>query len=139
MKLAREQNCNGMLPICEDLINKSRILLSLWDSSLVDEALNFIEEHKINTISVLKDIFCSNIDKFSSRPGFLDLFQNTSNESLETPISEEVTPLTVTTMEETLNNGKETHSNEINIEPKYQASIYIIYFGFEQHIRRIMF
>ncbi|XP_050509699.1 inositol polyphosphate-4-phosphatase type I A [Diabrotica virgifera virgifera] len=47
MRLAKEKQTNGMLPICEDMINKTRILLSLWDSGLVEEALNFIEEYKL--------------------------------------------------------------------------------------------
>jgi inositol polyphosphate-4-phosphatase len=47
MKLAKDKQTNGMLPICEDMISKTRILLSLWDPGLVEEALNFIEEYKL--------------------------------------------------------------------------------------------
>ncbi|KAK0077637.1 hypothetical protein PV325_003652 [Microctonus aethiopoides] len=47
MKLAREKQTSGMLPICEDMISKTRILLSLWDPGLVEEALTFLEEHKV--------------------------------------------------------------------------------------------
>ncbi|KAK4877541.1 hypothetical protein RN001_010047 [Aquatica leii] len=47
MRLAKEKQTIGMLPICEDMIKKTRILLSLWDPSLVEEALGFIEEHKL--------------------------------------------------------------------------------------------
>lgn len=47
MRLAKEKQTNGMLPICEDMISKTRILLSLWDPGLVEEALNFIEEYKL--------------------------------------------------------------------------------------------
>nr|XP_015834055.1 PREDICTED: type I inositol 3,4-bisphosphate 4-phosphatase [Tribolium castaneum] len=47
MKLAKEKQTSGMLPICEDMISKTRILLSLWDTGLVEEALNFIEENKL--------------------------------------------------------------------------------------------
>lgn len=47
MRLAKEKQTAGMLPICEDMITKTRILLSLWDPGLVEEALNFIEEHKL--------------------------------------------------------------------------------------------
>lgn len=47
MRLAKEKQTNGMLPICEDMIRKTRILLSLWDPGLVEEALNFIEEYKL--------------------------------------------------------------------------------------------
>ncbi|KAJ8976461.1 hypothetical protein NQ317_012839 [Molorchus minor] len=49
MRLAKEKQTNGMLPICEDMISKTRILLSLWDPGLVEEALNFIEEYKLVT------------------------------------------------------------------------------------------
>ncbi|XP_025832000.1 type I inositol 3,4-bisphosphate 4-phosphatase isoform X2 [Agrilus planipennis] len=47
MRLAKEKQTAGMLPICEDMIKKTRILLTLWDPSLVEEALNFVEEHKL--------------------------------------------------------------------------------------------
>lgn len=47
MRLAKEKQTSGMLPICEDMISKTRILLSLWDTGLVEEALNFIEENKL--------------------------------------------------------------------------------------------
>nr|XP_023030196.1 type I inositol 3,4-bisphosphate 4-phosphatase [Leptinotarsa decemlineata] len=47
MRLAKEKQTNGMLPICEDMISKTRILLSLWDPGLVEEALNFIEQYKL--------------------------------------------------------------------------------------------
>lgn len=47
MKLANEKQTCGMLPICEDMITKTRILLSLWDPGLVEEALTFLEEYKI--------------------------------------------------------------------------------------------
>lgn len=47
MKLAKEKQTSGMLPICEDMITKTRILLSLWDPGLVEEALTFLEEFKV--------------------------------------------------------------------------------------------
>ncbi|XP_066586693.1 inositol polyphosphate-4-phosphatase type I A isoform X2 [Prorops nasuta] len=47
MKLAKEKQTSGMLPICEDMITKTRILLSLWDPDLVEEALTFLEEYKV--------------------------------------------------------------------------------------------
>ncbi|CAH0392332.1 unnamed protein product [Bemisia tabaci] len=50
MKLAKEKKTTGMLPICEDMVSKTRILLSLWDPYLVEEALSFIEEYKVTTI-----------------------------------------------------------------------------------------
>ncbi|XP_011331338.1 type I inositol 3,4-bisphosphate 4-phosphatase isoform X2 [Ooceraea biroi] len=50
MKLAKEKQTSGMLPICEDMITKTRILLSLWDPGLVEEALRFLEEFKVAKI-----------------------------------------------------------------------------------------
>lgn len=47
IKLAKEKQTSGMLPICEDMVSKTRILLSLWDPGLVEEALTFLEEHKV--------------------------------------------------------------------------------------------
>ncbi|XP_060535966.1 inositol polyphosphate-4-phosphatase type I A isoform X2 [Cylas formicarius] len=47
MRLARDKRTAGMLPICDDMVSKSRILLSLWDPGLVEEALAFVEEHKL--------------------------------------------------------------------------------------------
>ncbi|XP_034174729.2 inositol polyphosphate-4-phosphatase type I A isoform X1 [Osmia lignaria lignaria] len=47
MKLAKAKQTSGMLPICEDMITKTRILLSLWDPGLVEEALTFLEEYKV--------------------------------------------------------------------------------------------
>lgn len=47
MRLARDKQTTGMLPICEDMTTKTKILLSLWDPGLVEEALNFVEEYKL--------------------------------------------------------------------------------------------
>ncbi|CAB3379897.1 Hypothetical predicted protein [Cloeon dipterum] len=49
MKLAKEKQTQGMLPICEELIKKTKILLSLWDTSLVEEAMSFLEEFKVSS------------------------------------------------------------------------------------------
>lgn len=47
MRLAKDKQTAGMLPICEDMTTKTKILLSLWDPGLVEEALNFVEEYKL--------------------------------------------------------------------------------------------
>lgn len=47
MRLARDKQTAGMLPICEDMISKTRILLTLWDPGLIEEALGFIEDFKL--------------------------------------------------------------------------------------------
>lgn len=49
MRLAKEKQTTGMLPICDDMVKKTKILLSLWDPGLVEEALNFVEEYKLAT------------------------------------------------------------------------------------------
>ncbi|XP_034254490.1 inositol polyphosphate-4-phosphatase type I A isoform X2 [Thrips palmi] len=48
VRLAAMKQTVGMLPICEDMITKTRALLSLWDSGLVEEALAFVDEYKVN-------------------------------------------------------------------------------------------
>ncbi|KAJ1524750.1 hypothetical protein ONE63_009629 [Megalurothrips usitatus] len=47
VRLAALKQTVGMLPICEDMITKTRALLSLWDSGLVEEALAFVDEFKV--------------------------------------------------------------------------------------------
>lgn len=47
VRLAALKQTVGMLPICEDMITKTRALLSLWDSGLVEEALAFVDEYKV--------------------------------------------------------------------------------------------
>ncbi|VVC39965.1 Hypothetical protein CINCED_3A019387 [Cinara cedri] len=51
LNLAKDKQTAGMMPICNDMMSKTRILLSLWDPKLVEEALNFIEEHKVTPVS----------------------------------------------------------------------------------------
>ena len=53
-----------LLPICDDMIKKTKILLSLWDPGLVEEALNFIEEHKL----IVSDI-CGTGDEYGLDTG----------------------------------------------------------------------
>ncbi|XP_046389840.1 inositol polyphosphate-4-phosphatase type I A-like isoform X2 [Ischnura elegans] len=48
MGLAGEKRSAGMIPISEDMIRKTRTLLSLWDPGLVEEALAFVEENKVS-------------------------------------------------------------------------------------------
>uniref|UniRef100_A0A8D8TYP2 phosphatidylinositol-3,4-bisphosphate 4-phosphatase n=1 Tax=Cacopsylla melanoneura TaxID=428564 RepID=A0A8D8TYP2_9HEMI len=51
MTLAKAKQTTGMLPICDDMMNKTGILLSLWDPGLVEEALAFIDEHKVSHLT----------------------------------------------------------------------------------------
>lgn len=45
--LAKSKNPMGMLPLCNEMITKTRSLLNIWEPSLVEEAFAFIEKHRI--------------------------------------------------------------------------------------------
>lgn len=45
--LAKSKNPKGMLPLCNEMITKTRSLLNIWEPSLVEEAFAFIEKHRI--------------------------------------------------------------------------------------------
>lgn len=45
--LAKTKNPKGMLPLCTEMVAKTRSLLMIWEPSLVDEAFAFIERHRI--------------------------------------------------------------------------------------------
>lgn len=45
--LAKSKNPKGMLPLCTEMVSKTRSLLNIWEPSLVEEAFAFIEKHRI--------------------------------------------------------------------------------------------
>lgn len=45
--LAKSKNPKGMLPLCNEMVSKTRSLLNIWEPSLVEEAFQFIEKHRI--------------------------------------------------------------------------------------------
>nr|XP_029711421.1 type II inositol 3,4-bisphosphate 4-phosphatase isoform X2 [Aedes albopictus] len=45
--LAKSKNPKGMLPLCNDMMTKTRALLNIWEPNLVEEAFAFIERHRI--------------------------------------------------------------------------------------------
>lgn len=45
--LAKSKNPKGMLPLCNEMVTKTRSLLNIWEPSLVEEAFDFIEQHRI--------------------------------------------------------------------------------------------
>ncbi|XP_031628041.1 inositol polyphosphate-4-phosphatase type I A isoform X2 [Contarinia nasturtii] len=47
LSLAKLKNPKGMLPLCNEMITKTRSLLNIWEPSLVEEAFAFIEKHRI--------------------------------------------------------------------------------------------
>lgn len=44
--LAKLKNPKGMLPLCNEMVTKTRVLLNIWEPSLVEEAFAFIEAHR---------------------------------------------------------------------------------------------
>lgn len=56
--LAKTKSTKNMLPLCNEMMLKTRALLNIWEPSLVEEAFRFIEQHRIieepdNTIAPL--------------------------------------------------------------------------------------
>lgn len=47
LTLAKSRNPKGMLPLCNEMVNKTKALLNIWEPSLVEEALTFIEQNRI--------------------------------------------------------------------------------------------
>lgn len=47
LSLAKSKNPKGMLPLCNEMITKTRSLLTIWEPSLVQETFEFIEMHRI--------------------------------------------------------------------------------------------
>uniref|UniRef100_A0A182S6S9 phosphatidylinositol-3,4-bisphosphate 4-phosphatase n=1 Tax=Anopheles maculatus TaxID=74869 RepID=A0A182S6S9_9DIPT len=45
--LAKSKNPKGMLPLCNEMMTKTRALLNIWEPNLVEEAFAFIERHRI--------------------------------------------------------------------------------------------
>lgn len=45
--LAKTKNPKGMLPLCNEMITKTRSLLTIWEPGLVQETFEFIEMHRI--------------------------------------------------------------------------------------------
>lgn len=56
--LAKTKSTKNMIPLCNEMMSKTRALLNIWEPSLVEEAFRFIEQHRIidepdNTITPL--------------------------------------------------------------------------------------
>lgn len=105
MRLAKEKQSNGMLPICEDMISKTRILLSLWDPGLVEEALNFIEEYKLvtnNDSGVTTDMHSENMHKSAiALSPFKRITQQLTSLNLKSPdLDDFATPCTPMNVED---------------------------------------
>lgn len=47
LSLAKSKNPKGMMPLCNEMIAKTKTLLNIWEPSLVEEAFAFVEQHRI--------------------------------------------------------------------------------------------
>ncbi|XP_053948992.1 inositol polyphosphate-4-phosphatase type I A isoform X2 [Anastrepha ludens] len=45
--LAKSKNPKGMMPLCNEMITKTKTLLNIWEPNLVEEAFAFVEQHRI--------------------------------------------------------------------------------------------
>ncbi|KAK9500917.1 hypothetical protein O3M35_002081 [Rhynocoris fuscipes] len=92
MKLAKEKKTAGMLPICDDMVNKTRTLLTLWDSSLVEEALSFVEANKVTQCTTSSDDI-SSVQSLSNLSPFKRITQQLRFADLRSPDADDpVTP-----------------------------------------------
>ncbi|XP_044733938.1 inositol polyphosphate-4-phosphatase type I A isoform X2 [Chrysoperla carnea] len=105
MRLAKEKQTNGMIPICDEMISKTRILLSLWDPGLVEEALNFVEEHKIapnnDDSGVSEDFSLDNMRPSLTLSPFKRITQQLTSLDLKSPdLDDFATPCTPRNVED---------------------------------------
>ncbi|XP_037814556.1 inositol polyphosphate-4-phosphatase type I A isoform X1 [Lucilia sericata] len=47
LALAKQKNQKGMMPLCNEMVTKTKTLLNIWEPNLVEEAFSFIEQHRI--------------------------------------------------------------------------------------------
>lgn len=79
--LAKTKNPKGMLPLCNEMVTKTRSLLNIWEPNLVEEAFEFIEKNRIidepdNNLSpgdAFSSIPMSPFKKITQQLGALDL------------------------------------------------------------------
>ncbi|XP_050541345.1 inositol polyphosphate-4-phosphatase type I A isoform X2 [Daktulosphaira vitifoliae] len=88
LNLAKEKQTDGMMPICNDMISKTRILLSLWDPKLVEEAFNFIEEHKVTPVLTENCFYSKNNTDYQISP--FKRIASQINFDLQSPDTEEL-------------------------------------------------
>ena len=74
--LAKTKNPKGMLPLCNEMMTKTRSLLNIWEPSLVEEAFAFIENHRIidepdNTLNSAERMPMSPFRKITQQLGAL--------------------------------------------------------------------
>ncbi|XP_017853022.1 inositol polyphosphate-4-phosphatase type I A isoform X1 [Drosophila busckii] len=47
LQLASRRSARDMMPLCSAMVGKTRTLLNIWEPSIVEEAVSFIERHRI--------------------------------------------------------------------------------------------
>ena len=88
MKLAKEKEREGMFPIVEEMLKKTKLICSIQDNLLIEEASTFLEENKI-TKRPDKDEFSESVAEFMQRNKLKIEFQFRPNGgSLQTPCTE---------------------------------------------------
>lgn len=73
LSLAKLKNPKGMLPLCNEMITKTRSLLNIWEPSLVEEAFAFIEKHRIIDDSTDNTMKSSPFRNITQQLGALEL------------------------------------------------------------------
>ena len=88
MKLAKERSVEGMFPIVEEMLKKTKLLCSIPDTVLMEEALMFLEDNKI-TKRPEKDEFSESVSEFMQRNKLkIDIVSKPNCGSLQTPCTE---------------------------------------------------
>ncbi|EDV99536.1 GH12405, partial [Drosophila grimshawi] len=47
LQLASRRSARDMMPLCNEMVSKTRTLLNIWEPSIVEEAVTFLERHRI--------------------------------------------------------------------------------------------
>lgn len=85
LALAKGKNSSGMLPLCNQMVLKTRTLLTIWEPSLVKETFEFIEAHRIVEDSSEENRM-SPFKKITQQLGALDLKSPEPLEDFATPM-----------------------------------------------------
>ena len=88
MKLAKEKSGEGMFPIVEEMLKKTKLICSIPDTVLVQESLHFLEQNKINKRPE-KDEFSESVSEFMQRNKLkIEIEAKPGCGSLQTPCTE---------------------------------------------------
>lgn len=85
--LAKMKRSQGMLPLCNEMVTKTRALLNIWEPNLVEEAFTFIEKNRIidDTSDTSTPMKSSPFRNITQQLGALDL-KSPDLEDFATPI-----------------------------------------------------